>query len=78
MIVETFTIENVGDAPLYLDGSPIVELTGQDTRQFHIDSQPGTTEIGPGEYAEFEVRFEPKAPGDKTAMLRISSNDADE
>ncbi len=77
-IVETFTIENVGDAPLYLDHDPIVELLGQDAGQFHIDSQPGTAEIAAGGYAQFEVRFEPKAPGQKTALLRISSNDADE
>jgi RHS repeat-associated protein len=76
-IVETFTIENVGDAPLYLDGSPIVELTGQNANQFHIDTQP-TSPVAPGGYAEFVVRFEPKAPGQKTALLRISSNDADE
>ena len=77
-IVETFTIENVGDAPLYLDHDPIVELLGQDAGQFHIDSQPGTNVIAAGDYTQFEVRFKPKAPGDKSALLWISSNDADE
>jgi len=76
-ILETFTIENLGDAPLYLDHNPLVEITGQDAGQFHVDTQPAST-VTPGGYAEFVVRFEPKAPGDKTALLRISSNDADE
>src|SRR4030042_4593236 len=34
--------------------------------------------VDPGGYTQFVVRSKPKAPGDKTAMLRISSNDADE
>ena len=77
-IVETFTIENVGDAPLYLDGSLFVRLTGQNANEFHIDTQP-TSPVAPGGYAEFVVRFEPKkASGEKTALLWISSNDADE
>jgi RHS repeat-associated protein len=77
-ILETFTIENLGDAPLYLDHNPLIEITGQDAGQFHIDSQPGTNKVDAGSYTQFVVRFEPRSPGDKTAMLRISSNDSDE
>ncbi|MEQ9298625.1 MAG: choice-of-anchor D domain-containing protein [Cyclobacteriaceae bacterium] len=72
-----FTIENEGDVVLNLDGTPIVDISG-DT-EFSILTQPvGTTVAISGGTQTFEVRFDPGSIGVFTATISIDSDDSDE
>ena len=73
----TFTIRNLGDAPLLLTGNPPVDLEGENFQEFSV-TQPGTTTIQPGASTTFRVTISPVTSGPKSAFLIIFNNDADE
>ncbi len=71
----TFTIHNFGNAPLQLNGSPLVVLGGPNAGDF-IVSQPTVTTIGGGGgFTNFSVTFDPSVAGIRTATLSIASTD---
>ena len=57
--VSTFTIGNVGNGPLSLTGTPVVEVTG-DTSDFVVTASPPSS-IPSGGAATFEITFNPTA-----------------
>lgn len=71
---QTFTIKNVGKAPLL---NLKVALGGASPRDFMVQSLT-TTVLDPGESTTFDVAFTPTAVGLLTATVRIRSNDANE
>jgi hypothetical protein len=73
--VLTFTIRNTGSGDLTGISAGII---GVDAGSFTVSSAPGAIVPGSGGSTTFSVRFAPPTPGQKTAALRILSNDSDE
>jgi hypothetical protein len=76
-VVRTFTIENLGDAELKLDGTPLVALNGTHAEDFTVTALP-TTPIASGRMTTFQVSFDPSGSGLRTATLTIANDDDDE
>ena len=72
-----FVIENSGTGMLFLGDSPPAQLSGTDSSDFEIMSQPNTT-VPPGENITFTVRFTPSATGTRNATVTVRNNDTDE
>ncbi|MBL7775513.1 MAG: choice-of-anchor D domain-containing protein, partial [Saprospiraceae bacterium] len=78
MTPRVFTIENIsGGFPLQLDGVPLVEVAGRDQGDFSVTVQPASAIAG-GSSATFNVKFDPSAPGIRSAVLVITHNDLPE
>jgi hypothetical protein len=70
---ETITVTNNGNADLIINN---IDFSGTDASQFLIFSIDTTSQIiPPGESASGTVVFGPTSAGDKSARLRIHSND---
>jgi|GEM_PF-1252634 len=77
-VLRTFTIENQGLSPLNLTAaSPYVSISGTHAADFSITAIPSTPVAASGS-TNFQVSFAPSAPGLRTAILSIASDDADE
>jgi glucose/arabinose dehydrogenase/mono/diheme cytochrome c family protein/regulation of enolase protein 1 (concanavalin A-like superfamily) len=76
-VTRSFTIGNLGNATLLLDGSPPVRIEGPDASSFTVLAQPSASVAGPGSVS-FELRFAPDGYGPKRASVVIGSNDSDE
>jgi sugar lactone lactonase YvrE len=72
--VRTFTIRNAGTASLT---GLSISRTGAHASNFSIGSL-GSNTLAAGATRTFSVSFSPNAAGQRTALLRIASNDADE
>lgn len=70
----TFTVRNVGTG--YLRNLE-TEVVGADANRFSAEEFPLTTLI-PGQETSLRITFTPREIGERFAMLRIMSNDADE
>ncbi len=70
----TFTITNSGKADLT---DLQVVISGTHRGDFTA-TQPAKTTLAPGASTTFKVRFKPAAKGERTAELRIRSNDGNE
>jgi hypothetical protein len=75
--ITTFTIGNVGTATLVLTGNPPVTITGPDAMDFSIIQQPPSN-IAPSNEVAFQVQFDPRAAGQRSASIVIATNDSDE
>ncbi|MGB2982580.1 MAG: choice-of-anchor D domain-containing protein, partial [Candidatus Bipolaricaulia bacterium] len=72
-ITKTFTIQSIGDLPLDLDGSPLVDISGDP--DFTILSQPTLDPVPSGNSTTFTVQFNPSSSGEnKTATVSIDNN----
>ena len=76
-IVRTFTIENMGNANLILNGLPIVSISGAHAADFSVTANP-ISPIIPGSSTTFNLSFDPSASGLRVATVSISNNDSDE
>lgn len=76
----TFTIENLGNNDLVLNGNAgsIVQLSGTNASDFVLTQSNVASPITAGSNVTFQVRFNPTALGTRTAVLTILSNDTDE
>ncbi|MBN2093092.1 choice-of-anchor D domain-containing protein, partial [candidate division KSB1 bacterium] len=72
---KTFIIKNDGTANL---GVTAITLSGTNAAEFAIQSGGGTFSLSPGGTRNLIIRFNPTSAGNKSASLRISSNDPDE
>ena len=72
---KSFVVSNTGNADLHVTGTSI---TGTDADQFVIASGGGSFTVSPGGSHTITVRFAPTSIGDKSASLRIDSDDPDE
>ena len=73
----TFVIQNSGNAPLTLSGSPLVTLSGVNAGTFRVVSQPVAT-VEAGSSSQFQITFNPDSVGIFTATVRLVNNDSDE
>lgn len=69
-----FTVSNAGGAPLTLLGSPRVTLGGMHAADFELLSSPAGSVAEAGSIT-FEVQFDPRLPGWRSATLSLSSDD---
>ncbi len=77
-LTRTFTIENLGNSTLTLDGaSPYVSVAGTNAGDFSVTVAPSNS-IGATNSTTFQVEFTPSATGTRSAYISIGSNDADE
>jgi hypothetical protein len=72
--IETFTIQNSGQATLNLTGTPIV--SSSNPADFSIVSQPAASSLMPGASTTFKVQFAPAQSALRSATLTIASNDS--
>lgn len=73
-IVRTFTIFNHGPTNLTLG---TVTVVGVNAADFSVTTQPASP-VGPRATTTFEVKFDPRAHGLRSATLSFNNNDADE
>ncbi|SFD36945.1 choice-of-anchor D domain-containing protein [Algibacter pectinivorans] len=74
----TFTIRNLGPAPLNLTGaSPYVTITGAHASDYSIIENPNAI-INGSSFTTFDIRFTPTNTGIRSATLTILNNDGDE
>jgi hypothetical protein len=74
----TFTIVNTGAGTLSFTGEKIA-ISGTHASQFEVLSSFNGNSLGPEGSTTFTIRFKPVGnPGQRTAILTISNNDADE
>jgi hypothetical protein len=71
----TFTVTNVGNAPL--TWSAPISVAGPGAGYFSITAQPAAS-IAPGASTTFGVTFAPTALGVQVATLQLSTNDPDQ
>jgi hypothetical protein len=71
----TFTVNNVGTAPLTVSG---ITFTGVNSNDFKVTAQPAASVSGPCGSTTITVTFAPSDTGTRTAALHITSNDSDE
>lgn len=74
-VTREFTIENNGDAPLVLTGSPRVRVIGAG---FAVSAQPDAGTVPIGGALTFEISFTAGALGTSTAVVNVESDDVDE
>ena len=72
-----FTIQNTGNAAGSLAITTPISITGINSNQFSITSQPASS-IASGSNSTFTVRFAPTSEGSKSASIAIGNNDTDE
>jgi len=75
--VRTFTIENLGNSSLTLSGTPLINITGANSSDFTVTTAPTSPIPGAGN-STFEITFTPSGLDNRTALVSIANNDADE
>jgi len=76
-VEHTFTILNLGQGALTLNGSPTVQLSGDG--DFTVTSQPALTTVpATSGTTTFAIRFTPSGSGTKTATVSIPNDDVNE
>lgn len=74
-VSHTFTIENSELGNLLLDGTPTVDIVGVQAGDFDVTALPGTTDLTGVANTTFEITFDPREIGTRTATVIITSND---
>lgn len=77
-LTRTFTIQNVGDEALTLNGTPLVSVGGTNAADFTVTTLPASTNIATAGNTTFQLRFTPSALGVRNATITIASTDPDE
>ena len=75
-----FSIENLGDASLSLNGTPKIAISGTNSSEFALTAF-STASVTAGSFTTFSIRFNPSLASNgnpRTATLTIASNDPDE
>jgi len=71
VVAGSFTIDNIGPVPLWLSGTPAVEVSGAQSGDFVVTRQPSRFTF-PG---TLTIEFRPSAPGLRAATVSLASND---
>jgi hypothetical protein len=74
-VVKTYTIENLGNAVLNVNG---ITLTGTDAADFTVGGISLPTTLDPGSPITFTVTFNPSGLGVRSATVNIDNSDSDE
>jgi hypothetical protein len=77
VLTRTFTIRNTGQLDLAFSGNPKVEISGANSSDFMVTSQPSSP-IAPSGSTTFLVAFDPSASGVRIATISIANNDSNE
>ena len=77
-VSRTFTIQNTGKASLTLSGTPKVAVSGTNSSDFTVTTQPTSPVAATSGTTTFTVQFVPSGTGTRTATLSITNNDANE
>lgn len=72
---QSFTVRSSGTAPLVLNGSPLVQISGSGAAHFRVGVLPAST-INPGAATTFSITYQPAAMGTHDATISVRSNDA--
>src|ERR1051325_1910481 len=78
LITKTFKINNSGAGALNLTGSVKVKISGANSSDFSIVTQPSASIPGNNGTTSFSVKFDPSASGARAATLTIQNDDDDE
>ncbi|MBT6554475.1 MAG: choice-of-anchor D domain-containing protein [Candidatus Marinimicrobia bacterium] len=73
----TYTIYNTGDSALALSGNPRVEIAGDASTEFTVETQPSAS-IAAGGSSDFIVKFDPGQIGTRNAYVSIVNADGNE
>lgn len=73
-VIRTFVVKNRGGTPLTL-GS--VSITGADAADFAVVNQP-STRVTSQTLTTFQIKFDPRAQGIRTANISVTTNDSNE
>jgi hypothetical protein len=76
-VIHTFVVKNRGGLPLQLTGSPKVSIVGPHAADFSLAYDPSQS-LTSGTLTVFQIKFDPRAGGLRTATLRIPNNDSNE
>ena len=76
-VTHSFTIHNLGDGDLVLNGNPLVLILGSNPGDFTVTVDP-LSPVVPGGSTSFTVVFNPSASGLRSAIVSIANSDADE
>ena len=76
-VIRTFVVRNRGGQPLQLTGSPRVQVVGPHAPDFSVEYQPAST-LTSQTLTVFQVKFDPRAGGLRTATVRVNSSDGNE
>lgn len=68
----TFTIFNNGTEPLYLNGVPLIAVSGAQATDFKVTAVP-VSPIPAGSSSHFRITFDPSAPGVRSATISIAN-----
>jgi hypothetical protein len=71
----TFSIENPGDEPLILTGTPYIKVIDDKWGVFEVIEQPTSSVIQPGDTVTFKVRLSTSYGGISKAIIFIQNND---
>lgn len=74
-VERTFRIHNTGGSTLNLTGTPRVQISGAAAADFRVVTQPSSSSMAVGNSVPFTIRFNPSAPGLRSATVSIASND---
>lgn len=77
-VTHTFTIENSGLGVLSLNGTPKVVISGANSADFSVATQPSATVAAGGGVTTFQITFDPAGAGARTATVSIDNDDTDE
>ncbi|WP_179316611.1 GEVED domain-containing protein [Winogradskyella undariae] len=72
---KTYTIQNIGLTTLNLTGTPKVEITGLNSGDFAVSTQPSAVNITPNGELDFQITFTPTGIGTRTATVSIANSD---
>ncbi|MCX6854862.1 MAG: MBG domain-containing protein [Verrucomicrobia bacterium] len=69
----SFTISNLGGAPIHLMGQDSIRISGEAAAEFKVSTQPGS-QVASGLNTSFAITFVPRFPGHRQATVTITSN----
>ena len=75
-VVRTFTIQNIGTAPLHLTGTPTLAVSGPQAADFTVTLQPISPVASSTGTTTLQVSFAPTGIGRRMATLSITNDDA--
>jgi archaellum component FlaG (FlaF/FlaG flagellin family) len=76
-VVHSFTIRNDGQADLHLTGTPRVAISGPNSADFSVTTQPSASISPWGNSSNFQITFSPTGAGLRQATVTITNNGID-
>src|SRR5262249_43636400 len=70
----TYVITNLGQSTVQLTGNPLVSISGAQTSDFTVTTQPSAT-VPAGGSTTFTIQFDPSAIGVRSATVSIAHAD---